>query len=90
MNDGPTDNHRVLWTGIDLKQDHANFHLERMGAAPRAPERTGHEFFKTRRGEEHEWQRPFYAHLDAFLSAARSIPELIQCCFGHDGDRRMS
>ena len=33
------------------------------------------------------WQRRFYAHLDAFLAAARSIPEIIQCCFGHDFSR---
>src|SRR5438128_1113714 len=30
------------------------------------------------------WARPFYAHLDAFLSASRSVPELIRCCFGID------
>ena len=78
-----------LWTGVDLKQDHARFHLEQMSAALRAPDPTGAVYFKRRRGEGHEWHRPFYAHLDAFLTAARSIPELIQCCFGHDLDRRM-
>lgn len=30
------------------------------------------------------WQRSFYAYFDAFLSAARSVPEIIQCCFGVD------
>jgi len=30
------------------------------------------------------WHRAFYAHLDAFLSTARSVPEIIQCCFGVD------
>jgi hypothetical protein len=30
------------------------------------------------------WHREFYAHLDAFLSAARSVPEIIKCCFGAD------
>jgi hypothetical protein len=35
------------------------------------------------------WQRSFYAYFDAFLSAARAIPEIIQCCFGHDRDSRM-
>jgi hypothetical protein len=34
------------------------------------------------------WHRAFYAHLDAFLSATRSLPEIIQCCFGVD--RRLS
>ena len=35
-------------------------------------------------GTTSRWQRSFYAHLDAFLSAARSVPEIIQCCFGVD------
>jgi hypothetical protein len=36
------------------------------------------------------WQRSFYAYLDAFLSTARSVPEIIQCCFGIDcGHREM-
>jgi hypothetical protein len=30
------------------------------------------------------WRRSFYAYLDAFLSTARSVPEIIQCCFGVD------
>jgi hypothetical protein len=34
------------------------------------------------------WQRALYAHLDAFLSATRSIAEIIQCCFGEDGQLR--
>jgi hypothetical protein len=35
------------------------------------------------------WQERFYHHLDAFLAMARSIPEIIRCCFGIDPDRRM-
>lgn len=31
-----------------------------------------------------DWQSPFYAHLDAFLSAARSVGEVVNCCFGYD------
>jgi hypothetical protein len=31
-----------------------------------------------------DWHRAFYAHFDAFLSTARSVPELIRCCFGVD------
>jgi hypothetical protein len=34
------------------------------------------------------WQRSFYAHFDALLSAARSVPEIIQCCFGVDRANR--
>jgi hypothetical protein len=32
----------------------------------------------------HEWQRPFFAHFDAFLSATKSVPEIIRACFGRD------
>jgi hypothetical protein len=32
----------------------------------------------------HAWQQSFYPNLDAFLAMARSIPEIIHCCFGHD------
>ena len=34
------------------------------------------------------WQRSIYPHLDAFLSTTRSIPEIIQCCFGVDDGNR--
>jgi hypothetical protein len=80
-----------LWAGIDLKYDHAQFHFEKMSAALSPPKRTA---IAAAIGSDggvvaHDWQRPFYAHLDAFLSAARSIPELIRCCFGFDPDKRM-
>jgi hypothetical protein len=80
-----------LWAGIDLKHDHAQFHFERMSAALHPPEATAFTAIMASRGAiiGHEWHRPFYAHLDAFLSAARSIPELIRCCFGYDTDNRM-
>lgn len=80
-----------LWAGIDLKHDHAQFHLERMSAALRPPEPTAYDVIMESHGGSvsPNWHRPFYAHLDAFLSAARSIPELIRCCFGYDTDGRM-
>ena len=30
------------------------------------------------------WQQSFYPHFDAFLSATRSIGQVIKCCFGED------
>ena len=30
------------------------------------------------------WQRSFYPNFDVFLAMVRSIPEIIQCCFGED------
>jgi hypothetical protein len=35
------------------------------------------------------WRRSFYAYLDAFLSATRSVVEVINCCFGHDPHRQL-
>ena len=85
--------HRDLWPGIHLKLDNARFHLERMAHALRDPEptpqnlallaSTGANFDHTR-----NWHREFYAHLDAFLSAARSVPEINRCCFGADDQYR--
>ena len=85
----PQSAQEALWAGIDQKHDHAQFHFERMSRALRPPERTAFSAIMDK-GMGHEWHRPFYAHLDAFLSAARSIPEIIRCCFGHDPDRRMA
>lgn len=41
------------------------------------------------RGVGATWQTPFFANLDALLSALRSVPEIIQCCFGYDPNWRM-
>jgi hypothetical protein len=75
-----------LWAGVELKLQHAEFHLHRMGESLEPPERTGTNVAMQAPGAiiDTGWQRSFYAHLDAFLSAARSVPEIIQCCFGVD------
>src|SRR5215471_11266470 len=75
--------HHALWSGVDLKLDIAAFHFERMAKALAPPERDAH---RVAMGLEPitMWQRPFYAHLDAFLSASRSIPEILRCSFGLD------
>ena len=31
-----------------------------------------------------QWQPDFYYYLDAFLGATRSVPDVIQKCFGDD------
>jgi hypothetical protein len=83
--------HEELWAGPHLKLEYAAFHFQRMGQAFEVP------------GDHHSiavqsagiiidtgWQRSIYPHLDAFLSTTRSIPEIIQCCFGvDDGNRKM-
>ena len=75
-----------LWAGVQLKLNHAAFHLEKMERALDPPERTHMNVALEAAGAllGTSWERPFYAHVDAFLSATRSIPEVIQSCFGED------
>jgi hypothetical protein len=75
-----------LWAGVALKLEHAAFHLRRMEQSLEPPERTAINVALQASGAilDTGWQRSFYAHLDAFLSAARSAPEIVQCCFGVD------
>ncbi len=79
--------HHDLWAGIDLKLDNAKFHLEGMAKALQPPERSPFYAAMEAQGKiinGGNWHRALYAHLDAFLSAARSVPEIIRCCFGVD------
>jgi hypothetical protein len=78
--------HRDLWGGIDLKVASARFHLDRMVKTLQPPEPTAHLVALEAAGAiiGGMWHEAFYAHLDAFLSTARSVSELIQCCFGVD------
>lgn len=78
--------HEKLWEGVELKISNAEFFLDQMGIASavgadfdeyRLP-RCAQTNYGTR------WQRSFYTHLDAFLAMGRSIPEIINCCFGAD------
>lgn len=78
--------HHELWSGIDLKIEHAEFFLEQMTKALLPPERTSFNVANHSSGmiQSTNWQRSFYAYLDAFLAMARSIPEIITVCFGAD------
>jgi hypothetical protein len=78
--------HDELWAGVQSKVENAAFHWQRMAQSLQPPERTGVNVALQSSGAiiDTGWQRAFYAHLDAFLSAARSVPEIIQCCFGKD------
>src|SRR5258708_426560 len=80
-----------LWTGVGLKIEYARFHLQRMGQALEPPERTQWNVAIEASGAiiDTGWQRSFYAHFDAFLSATRSVAEIINCCFGVDEHRAM-
>ena len=78
--------HEELWAGIELKLQNAEFHLQQMERSLEPPERNAMNIAlqASRAIIDTRWQRAFYAHFDAFLSAARSVPEIIQCCFGVD------
>ena len=71
-----------LWAGVELKLLYAEFHFDMMGRSIQPPKQTSINVALQASG----WQRSFYAYLDAFLSTARSVPEIIQCCFGVRND----
>ncbi len=75
-----------LWAGVELKLLHSEFHFDMMGRSIQPPEQTWINVAVQASGAiiDTGWQRSFYAYLDAFLSTARSVPEIIQCCFGVD------
>jgi hypothetical protein len=75
-----------LWRGIDVKLDYAQFHFEKTFAALVRPRLDPHMAAIEASGAivPHEWQRPFFAHFDAFLSATKSVPEIMRACFGKD------
>jgi hypothetical protein len=75
-----------LWRGIEAKLDYAQFHFEKMSQALVAPRLDARMAAIEASGAivGHEWQRPFFAHFDAFLSATKSVPEIIRACFGAD------
>src|SRR5437762_433748 len=70
--------HEELWAGVELKNEHAAFFLERMGQALAPPKRTQINVALGASGAiiGTNWQRSIYAYLDAFLAMARSVPEV--------------
>ena len=83
--------HDELWAGVESKLENSAFHLDRMGQSLQPPERTHMNAALEASGVilTTNWQRALYAHLDAFLSTTRSVPEIINCCFGQDSSQQM-
>lgn len=71
--------HEHLWAGVNSKLSHAHFHFREMDRALQPPER---DTFGPMFGGHREVL--FYASLHAFLSTTRSVPDIINCCFGVD------
>ncbi len=82
--------HTHLWSGVSFKLAEAEFFLDEMGkdlVHPRhRPESRGFAAVMESTGAlvHHPWQPRLYYHLDAFLVATRSVPEIIQWNFGID------
>ena len=78
--------HEELWAGIEAKQEFALFHHVEMSRALDPPQDTAYTVALLTSGAVigNNWRLRLYANLSASLSAVRSIPEIINCCFGED------
>lgn len=75
--------HDLLWAGANQKREHTLFFYIRMQNALE-PDRSHTAAVMQFGMVGLNWQLPFYANLDAFLAMARSVPAIIECCFGWD------
>ena len=86
--------HDALWSAVEHRLAAAEFFFREMSQDIAPPYLNRPELaaitFGTGAIVGHPWQEKFYHHFDAFLAMARSVPEIIRCCFGVDSDRRMS
>ena len=83
-----------MWARIDFKLASADFFLQEMSKdlIPPDVENQNLKAISVSTGAvvHHPWQDRVYYHLDAFLAATRSIPDIIQSCFGKDPRRDKS
>ena len=77
--------HENLWAGVGLKVDHAGYFLRQMQAALDRPREQRAALLEAAGAiVDTQWQPAFYANLDAFIVMARSVPEVVNSCFGKD------
>jgi hypothetical protein len=84
--------HEHLWAGVERKLQDAQFSLDEMGKSLQPPERPHMNVVQQSTGAiiDTRWQDSFYAHVDTFLAKVRSVPGVIESCFGADcGSRPM-
>jgi hypothetical protein len=78
----------TMWDAIEHKLDGAEFFFGEMGrdlVSPAVGNPTMAAIaISTGATVGHPWQQRFYHHLDAFLALARSVPDIVRCCFGID------
>lgn len=76
--------HEELWQGIEFKLAEADFFLNQMGKVLRPPQLNNPTWHPAYGLPMAQWQPDFYFYLDAFIGATRSVPDIIQKCFGWD------
>jgi hypothetical protein len=83
--------HEDLWAGVSRKLNDAHLYFEGMARSLQPPERTGMTVALQSAGTiiANPWQDHFYADVDTFLAKVRSVPEVIEACFGADCGSRV-
>jgi hypothetical protein len=79
--------HDHLWLGVDRKLEEALRSYEEMGRSlqtspPGTPMYAAQ--LATDTLPDNRWQDSFYAHVGTFLAKVRSVPSIIEACFGAD------
>src|SRR5262245_61161569 len=80
-----------LWRGAELKLSYAVFHFTKMSDCLQPP-RDAYYAAQVAAGSlvgAGSWRQSLEPHLDALLAATRSVPEIVQCCFGYDRHPRL-
>lgn len=73
-----------LWQGTDFKLAEARFFLDQMDKVLLPPQFNDPTWHPAYTHSVTQWQPDFYFYLDAFIGATRSVPDVIQKCFGWD------
>jgi hypothetical protein len=77
--------HDELWASAELKIAHASFFFDQMGRSLYWDRTARFAVIMAAGGVVgNSWHQAFYAYLDAFLAMGRSVPEVVNCCFGKD------
>ena len=78
--------HDDHWAGVELALSGAQFHLIEASRSLQPPERTAISVVLESAGTIvwKPWEEPFYSNVRSFLQQARSVPFVIESCFGRD------
>jgi hypothetical protein len=79
-----------LWLGVDRRIEEALHYYLEMGKALQPPENTHWNVALMAAGAvlDTRWQDRFYTSVSTFLAKARSVPSIIEACFGKDSGIR--